>query len=147
MLLKRIYAEAEDGKPPRLDHVALVHTGTAADQKFTPRFMLRAGTEGWARIEGDILTLNVSPEPLAYTIRREPGCYCLHCGTRLEAGDAVAREHVAAAHPGVRSPDPGNPAGYEITHAYECVLNAAQHEKFHAKPGAVHRPHLKTAEG
>jgi len=68
-----------------------------------------------------------------FTILREPGHYCCHCGEKLPENDGQADEdgltvgakHVQENHAGVPSPDPNNPAGYRwITH-YETELTEA----------------------
>lgn len=104
MLLKRIYKpQAEkDPKVPVLSHIELRHTGTHAEQNFSRRLVEAAVKEGWMKIEGDKLALLAKPENLVYTIKRTPGRY----------------------------DNPKAPAGYEVTNAYECVLDAAQHAKF-----------------
>lgn len=170
MLLKRIYDTPEgwvrktndrqpDGKlvdpakpegaclnPPPLAYVGLINTGTTPEQNFSKGLIERAGTEGWAKIDGDRLILNVVPEPLVYAILRRPGCYCCHCGELLAAGGEVARQHIAEHHPDEASPDRENPAGYRITDAYECRLDAGQHARFKAVPGRPLVAHRK-AEG
>lgn len=130
--------------PPPLAYVGLISTGTAPEQNFSKGLIERAGTEGWAGIDGDHLILDVVPEPLVYTILRRPGCYCCHCGELLTAGGAVARQHIAERHPNEASPDRQNPAGYRITDAYECCLDAGQHARFKAVPGRPLVAHRKT---
>jgi hypothetical protein len=171
VLLKRIYAKPEgwekkvnargaDGKlpdprkpegiclnPPPLDHVVVRHTGTAPEQKFSAQTVEIGTREGWLRVRDGRIVLDVKPEALVYTIRRAPGRYCLHCGEKLldDEKGALARAHVAQEHPGLASPDPSNPAGYEALHAFECVLDAAQHEKFRAR--GPRRAAAQKAEG
>lgn len=131
MLLKRIY-EHTDPEHPKLSHIELRHTGTHAAQNFSRRLVDAAIAEGWMTLSRGKLILHVKPEDLTYTIKRAPGHYCLHCGEKIESDvlGTQAREHVAKHHDGVASPDPDWPAGYLATHAYECVLDGAQHAKF-----------------
>lgn len=148
MFLKRFYKPAADGEthvgyhkhtqaPLALDHVALIHTGTHAEQNFAPQMVEQGQREGWLKLDGKKLTLLVRPEPLVYTIKRGPGRYCLHCDVQLADDDrgVLARQHVSTKHPGERSPDPAVPAGYVKLNHYETVLEAAQHKRFKAKPG------------
>jgi len=146
MLLKRFFKKPEDWvketdaagnctNPPPLDYVSLGHTGTTPEQNFSGGLINTALAEGWATISKGKLTLHVHPEDLVFTIKRMPGRYCCHCGEKLadDATGELARGHVAAAHHDTKSPDSGNPAGYCMTSAYECVLDAEQHEKFRVK--------------
>jgi hypothetical protein len=157
MELKRIYARPEGWvkqvdaagnctNPPPLDYVALVHTGTSPEQKFTPDFL--AANASFARIDGDRILLDVAPETLVYNIKRSPGRYCCHCGARLPDDDngALARLHVATAHSNAQSPDAGNPGGYEKLNAFECTLDAQQHERFKWDPARGHRPHRRAGQ-
>lgn len=176
MLLKRIYAtpkgwakvlnvRGKDGKltdpkkpegeclnPPPLDHVALAHTGVKPKQNFSDRLVHGALAEGWASISKGKLVLHVEPEELTYTVQRAPGLYCCHCGER-QGDQLVARAHVAAAHAGVASPDKANPAGYLESQAYECTLDAQQHDRFRLRaerkhlPPSLHLQHARAAHG
>lgn len=121
--------------PPALDYVSLGHTGIDRRQNFSERLIQTAIAEGWCSLGQGQLTLHVMPEDLVYTIERLPGVYCCHCGARLEAGDRAARAHVAQQHAGAASPDPANPSGYRRVNAYECVLDARQHDRYRARPG------------
>ncbi len=124
--------------PPPLDYVSCAHTGVSPEQNFSAGLINAALSEGWATISKGVLTLHVVPEDLIYTIKRMPGRYCCHCGEKLpdDSTGELARGHVATAHPGAESPDPSNPAGYCMTSAYECVLDAAQHERFRVRKAA-----------
>jgi len=151
MLLKRIYRKPEgweakrDAKgnllnPPPLDHIAVKHTGTHAEQNFSTQLVEAAVTEGWMTLGQGKLTVHGKPEDLVYKIRRAPGHYCCHCGMKLPDAAAFAApgatngmRHVADAHAGKKSPDAGNPAGYCRINHYECVLAAEQHKKFSAR--------------
>ena len=134
MLMKRIY-DRSDPEKPKLSHIELRHTGTHAEQNFSRRLVEAAAAEGWVTISRGKLILHAKPEDLNYTILRSPGTYCCHCGEKLSSDPAgvEARAHIAAKHKGVDSPDAANPAGYRVTHAYECALDTAQHAKFKAK--------------
>lgn len=120
--------------PPPLAFIELQHTGTAREQNFSEALIMGALRDGWASFDdGGVLLLQVQPETLRYTVKRTPGRYCVHCHARLPDNDPTgeqSRAHVAAEHKGVTSPDPAWPSGYAVIHAYECVLDSAQHEKF-----------------
>jgi hypothetical protein len=132
MLLKRIYAD--DGS---VSAIEIKHTGTSREQNFSHRLIEQAIVDGWARLDGDTLTLRGQPEDLTYSVRRSPGYYCTSTGERIpvsamawaspQRGTLARKEALAwlAAR--------GKPAGdYEVTNAYECVLDEAQHHQFHA---------------
>jgi hypothetical protein len=143
MLLKRHYNA--DGSVARLE---LKHTGTHPEQNFSTTLIAQWLGLGLATVSGDVLTLDTEPEPLRYTIVRKPGYYCCHSGKRLDLspeayGDPAlaaieARQYLKDAKLlGKASPDANNPAGYRRTHAYECVLDEAQHARFKAVNGAL----------
>jgi len=147
MLLKRIYDTPEGWvrqvdeagnctNPPPLAYLSLAHTGIHAEQNFSVDRVTADLTAGLMTIDGDTLTLVCHPEPLRYTIQRRPGRYCLHCGEKLadDHKGALARMHVAERHAGQPSPAPGEPAGYVAINHFECVLDAAQHEKYRLRP-------------
>lgn len=120
---------------PPLAGLRLLHTGVAAEQNFSVG-LVTAGIEGgWISIDGDTLTLTTVEEALRYRIRRAPGRYCCHCQAQLpdDVAGALARLHVAQRHRGEASPDPANPAGYLMTNAYECELDAEQHARWRAR--------------
>ena len=123
--------------PTPFDHIEIKHTGLTAEQNFSTRLVEKGQEEGWIRIEDGKLLLYGEPETLIYTIVRRPGRYSCFDGTKLpddEKGTA-AREWIAAHHPNEPSPDPANPAGYECINYYECVLDAAQQEKYRLRKG------------
>lgn len=148
MLLKRIYKKPPGWEAqrdargnllntPPIDHVVVKHTGTHAEQNFTTRMVEAGLAEGFMSIAGGKLTLRAKPEDLVYTIKRGPGHYCCHCGVKLPDaaafvadGVTAGMQHVADAHPGEKSPDAGNPAGYGRINYFECVLATEQHKKF-----------------
>lgn len=134
-LLVEALAEGDCLNPPPLSHVEMKHTGTSPEQNFSRELIEHGMREGWVQFERGELLLKVLPETLRYTVKRTPGRWCLHCGVALleDTDGAKSREHVKAFHDGVPSPDANNPAGYVKTHAYECALNTAQHEKFKKK--------------
>lgn len=132
MLLKRIYAD--DGS---VSAVEIKHTGTNPEQNFSHRLVEQAIVEGWASLDGDRLTLRGQPEDLAYTVRRSPGYYCTSTGERIpvsamawaspQRGTLARKEALAwLAARGKAATD------YEVTNAYECVLDEAQHARFRA---------------
>ena len=114
MLLKRHYKTPEgwvrevDEKgnctnPPPLDYIEVKHTGASPEQNFSDTLVTNGLLEGWISIKDGIMTLHGKPEDLCYRIVRVPGKY----------------------------PSETSPSGYEVTHAYECVLEAMQHERYH----------------
>jgi hypothetical protein len=161
MLLKRIYDRAPDWEPvrnvpdkdgnlpnparapgvllnmPPLKHLEVRHTGTHPEQNFSSRLVAAGLTEGWITLTDETLTLHAHPEDLVYTILAKPGRTCLHCLATLpdDIRGELARAHVAAEHPDTPSPDPANPAGYEMISHYRCVLDEAQHTKYKARAG------------
>ena len=122
---------------PPVRAFAVVHTGTQAEQNFSDDLV-----HGWinkelASIADGKLVVKCEPDNLVYTILRAPGYYCSHCGAEFpDGGDVlfpgvtVARQHVLEAHGEAASPDPSNPLGYSRLRAYQCRLEAGQHEQF-----------------
>ena len=143
MILKRIYKRDSSGglvQPPTLDYVSVGHTGVHPEQNFSPGLVLAGVQEGWIKIEGEYLILNVHPEPLRYKILRLPGRYCCHCGEKLpdDDGGELSRIHLAQYHLNVPSPDSKWQAGYMRLNEYQCTLDAGQHERFRFHfPGRV----------
>ena len=150
MLLKRHYDTPEGWEPkrnqagilvnaPKLSHVEVIHTGVHEEQNFSQRLVSAAVTEGWMTMSRGKIILHTPDEDLEYTILRGPGVYCCHCAASLgeDASGAVGREHVRTLHPGEESPGSQNPAGYENTTAYHCVLDSEQHEKWRSPEGAT----------
>lgn len=125
--------------PPPLEHVEVVHTGLAAEQNFSTRLVEKGLSEGWMAIRDGKLVIYGKPEHLEYDILKLPGRYSCYDGSKLpdDAGDtgSAARAVIAARHAGQPSPDPHHPAGYYKINHYECVLNAAQQEKFRLRKG------------
>lgn len=119
-------------KPPLIAGLEIEHTGTQPEQRFSTSLITELVRLGIVTIQGQQLTLRAAPEDLHYTIKREPGRWCLHCGERLgdDAQGELARLHVSMQHAGEPSPDPGNPAGYEWLTYFDCILDAAQHARF-----------------
>lgn len=162
MLLKRIY-KMPDGwvkktdehgnctNQPPLDYISVGHTGTHAEQNFSVNFVADGMAQGWLSISGDTLTLHAVPEDLHYRILRRPGRYCLHCAAQLPDDEKglLARLHVSTEHPGIASPDPSNPAGYEKLNHFECVLDEKQHVRYRKKEPnrAIRFPRKETANG
>jgi hypothetical protein len=143
MLLKRYYDDDE-----RVIRLEIKHTGSRPEQNFSTSLVAQWLADGLAAIDGNVLTLRTEPAALRYTITRGPGYYCCHTGKRIELtpeayGDLSlaaieARKYLQGAKLlGKPSPDKGNPSGYRRSHAYECVLDAAQHARFKAVSGAL----------
>lgn len=135
MLLKRFYKTSPEGVRS-FDYVSVAHTGTHPEQNFSDRLVAGAVAEGWMSLSRGKIIVHAQPEDLVYTIKRGPGVYCCFTGKKLD-GQVEARAHVAKNFAGKPSPDKSNPGGYEVLHAYECVLDADQHDKFMAKPGQL----------
>jgi hypothetical protein len=151
MELKRHYEKDADGKPVRVSHVSVVHTGTSPEQNFSGRLVDAGLADGWLAISGTRLTIKTDGEPLNYTITRPPGYYCCHDGKAITLSQRARDERLrdpthaklAAAEAraymekhgflGKPSPDPQNPAGYRVADHYECKLDAEQHAKFNVQ--------------
>jgi hypothetical protein len=153
MLLKRKY-DLRDPANPVVTGVELRHTGIHAEQNFSTRLVSQALAEGWMEVAGDTILLHTDVGPLRYSVKRAPGYYCCHDGKRIPISEMAQHERLrsgigrlAAAEAraylatqgfaGKASPDPAHPAGYLVLEHYECVLDAAQHAKHKAKPGAL----------
>lgn len=136
MLLKRIYKPGTS----ELDYISVGHTGMNPEQNFSIDLINEGLERGLMSVVDSTLIFYAHPENLRYTIKREPGHYCLHCGLKLPSDEkgAQARLHVLMTHKG----EPAKGAGYEKINHFECVLDAEQHMKFKAPaPGrAVHFP-------
>lgn len=148
MLMKRVYVpedlkryqaevETNGGKSdgivrPKVSYISLAHTGVSAEQHFSTRLVTEGLETGVMEIKNDNLILHVAPEDLKYKIKRYPGRYCLHCGKKLtdDASGKAARLHVAVEHEGKSG------VGYEAINFYDCVLDAAQHEKYRLRDPA-----------
>lgn len=135
-------------RQPKLSHLEVRHTGTSPEQNFSSTLVAAWIQAGVAVKSDDILVIKAEPESLRYKVLRTPGYYCAHDGQKIPVspegyGDpAIAAmecvEYLKAnGFDGKTSPDPANPAGYLRTHAYECVLDADQHARFKAVPGAL----------
>lgn len=137
MKLKRQFGE--DGA---CTHVDIVETGTSPEQNFSHRLVEDAVSAGWMKLdeEGGTLTIVGKPEDLLFKLVRTPGYYCRSTGERIpisaiawgrmqstRVGDLTQREARAWL-----ARKQLHPQDYEVTNAYECVLNAEQHEKFRA---------------
>lgn len=135
-------------QPLVASHISLRHSGTSERQNFSAPLIAEGLASGFIEIDGDALTLHCKPEPLRYAILRRPGYYCCHDGAAMPMSPAAygdgaiaaveAQAYLAAhGHKGKPSPDRANPAGYERSHQYECVLDPEQHQRFKAVPGAL----------
>jgi hypothetical protein len=146
MLFKRHYDIPSGWEPERGPDGALLnplpvaglevkHTGTHAEQTFSRRFIDAGLAEGWVSLSRGALIIHALDGDFTYTVARMPGSYCCHCDAPLadDPSGALGRAHVEANHAGVPSPDVTNPAGYCVTHAYECVLDEAQHAQWNAQ--------------
>lgn len=98
--MKQVDADGTCINPPPLDYIEIKHTGGSPEQNFSDTLVMNGLREGWISIKEGVLTLHGRPEDLRYRIVRVPGRYAA-----------------------------SNAAGYEVIHAYECVLDQAQHER------------------
>lgn len=154
MLLKRLYAADPETAQPVVTGVQLRHTGTHAEQNFSERLVSQAVAEGWMVLGEGTITVHTDAAPLRYTVRRAPGYWCCHDGKPIAISELAQRERLRtgvgrlaaaearaylAAHgfAGKPSPDAANPAGYQVLEHFECVLDAGQHAKYQAAPGAL----------
>jgi hypothetical protein len=121
--------------PPAVKGIELLHTGASRRQNFSDSMVDTEIAAGRMAFDADgNLVVYTEQVALRYKVLRTPGSYCLHCGENLNDDTrndgAISRAHVAEKHPGISSPDPANPAGYERIHHYECELDAEQHAKY-----------------
>lgn len=151
MYVKRIY---KDGAPGVVECLRVIHTGTSRAQNFSTGLVYEGIAAGFIRLEGDELILKTDEGDLRYRIKREPGWYSCHDGAAIPISQAAQREafetgsgRLSAGEAraflesrglwGKPSPDPSHPAGYEVVNAYQCELDAAQHEAKKAVPGGL----------
>lgn len=133
MRLKRQYDKG------RVTHMLVEHTGTSPQQNFSDKLVEEGIDEGWMTVEGKALTMKAEPESLRYTILRTPGYYCRSTGERIPLSERALRRMATRqmetprfeaqmwlASKGLEATD------YEVTLAYECELDAGQHERFRA---------------
>jgi len=121
MIIRKV-ADRSGSQPKKgtswpLDHIEIPLAPKR--QGFSPKFLERAITEGWATRIGTRIVFDTKPKTV-YDVIRLPGCYCCHCGIQIEAGGTVAQIHVKTLHPDKLSPDKENPAGYRINNYYDC---------------------------
>lgn len=130
MLMQKQY-----NKAGKCTHVVVKHTGANAEQNFSHRVVEDGVADGWIEVGPDHLTIQTDDEPLRYTLKRTPGYYCTSSGERIpisamawaspRRGDLARREALVwLAKAGKAATD------YEVTNAYECVLNNKQHNQF-----------------
>lgn len=122
--------------PPKISGVEVVHTGAHPEQNFSTSLITEFIQLGIAQMDGNELIIRATPEDLHYTVKREPGRWCLHCGEKLpdDANGEMARLHIAMKHNGAPSPVASEPSGYVWLTYFECVLDEEQHETY--KKGA-----------
>lgn len=154
MYLKKVYEKDASGKPGRVTHVVIGHTGNEPEQTLTSKLVTSGLADGWITINGDKLVMKAFPEHLVYTIKRGPGYFCCHNGQQIPVstialselyrtgqGRIAAREcaEYLAKHgyTGKKSPDPKWPAGYGRIEAYDCVLEKKLHERYKASKDGV----------
>jgi hypothetical protein len=130
MLMQRQYNEAE-----KCTHVRILHTGTSAEQNFSHRLVENAVADGWMEVGPDHLTIKTDGEPLRYALKRTPGYYCVSTGARIPisamAWASVRRGELAQREAHAWLTKNGKAlSDYEVTNAYECVLDAGQHAQF-----------------
>lgn len=177
MMLKRQYHPAEldahltakalgaaHPPQPRVTHHTVMETGAGAEQNFKAAWVEQGVSEGWLTLAGDKLELKTEGEPMRYTVKRAPGYYCRSTGARIPvpelawlrfalAGDSTQSRGSALAWLAANGKAPND---YEITAAYECVLDTKQHETFRgvrhfanvmAAHKAAHKAAAKTKKG
>lgn len=161
MKFKRIYALGSDGKPvqsgtvPARDPLTgeviqrpihkwagleIVHTGLRQEQNFSRQLVEKLLEDGVATLDGSRLTIASSPEPLAYTVNRQPGYYCRSTGEAIPVSArawarmlTTARGDLSAAEARAWLLAHGKSASdYEVCMAYECVLDTEQHDRWRA---------------
>jgi len=99
-------------------------------QHFSPKVLQKGIVEGWLEVDTEAgeIRLKTDKGLVVFTVLRNPGRYCLHCGDKLADDDNEifpgrrAREHVAAEHAGIDSPDAENPSGYSKANYYLAEL-------------------------
>jgi len=123
-------------RPPGIKYAEVRHTGVRAAQNFSTRLVAQGVADGWITIDGDTLTLRADPEDLVYTIVARPGFYCCHDGKAFADRDG-ALLYTQTYFGAEESPDQNHPHGWGRRNHYECVLDARQHAKFRAVPGAL----------
>ncbi len=137
-------AGVEPNRPPA-SHVWVKHTGTSPEQNFSTRFFEAGLIEGWLRmvdngvLGGQEIVIRAECDSgmidLVYKVKRTPGYYCVSTGDRIpisqtawaspRRGELASKEAKAwLAARGLPERD------YEVTNAYECVLDPDQHESF-----------------
>lgn len=133
MRLKRQYDKG------RVTHMLVEHTGTSPEQNFADRLVEQGIDEGWIKVDGAALELRAEPELLQYQILRAPGYYCRSTGDRIPLSERALRRLATRQMDTPRAEALAwlaskglDPTDYEVTLAYECVLDAGQHERFRA---------------
>lgn len=127
MLIKRQYDKA--GK---CTHVTVKHTGTGQAQNFSHRLVEGGVADGWIEVGDSQLVIKTDGEPLRYALNRTPGYYCISTGERIPvsamAWSSSRRGELASREAMLWLAKAGKaPTDYEVTNAYECVLDADQH--------------------
>lgn len=135
--------------PPAPTHVEVRHTGTNPEQNFSRRLVEQAVLAGLMRVEGDRLYLKTAPDQddLGFTIRRAPGYYQASTGERIPIGEMAMTRMLRTGMGDLTRAEAvtwltarGAPqTDYEVTNAYECVLDAEQHAMYRAVPDAKGR--------
>lgn len=133
MRLKRVYDKG------RVTHVQVEQTGTSPQQNFSDRLVEEGVDHGWIAVSGTALTMKAEPESLRFTILRTPGYYCRSTGERIPLSERALRRLATRQMDAPRAEALAwlaskglEPTDYEVTLAFECVLDAGQHERFRA---------------
>lgn len=134
MKLQRQYANGA------CTHVRVIHSGISREQNFSQRLVGQAMADGWMERKGATLILRTDGEPLRYAIRREPGYYCKSTGAAIPVSTFAWGQFMASGQGNLSRPEAlawlaahGKAADdYEITTAFECTLDAAQHDQHRA---------------
>lgn len=132
----KLQRQFTDGK---CTHMRVIHTGIAPEQNFSTRLVATGLAEGWITIDGDELLMKTADEPLRYALKRKPGYYCKSTGEpiavstvawgMLMSGQGQMANAEVRAWLISRGKDS---ADYDLTAAFECVLDAGQHEALKA---------------
>ncbi len=127
-MIRKLLRDPASGEPV-VRGVVVTRLPVQGAQCFSPKVVEAGQKEGWLTVSDSSICIECDTAgKISFKITRLPGRYCLICGESLrykgDAAGVVAREHMEKEHPGVESPDPRWPAGYEVINYYETVLEA-----------------------
>ena len=135
----KLQRQFTDGK---CTHMRVIHTGTHPEQNFSQRLIAAGLGEGWVSLDGDTLTMKTDGEPLRYTIVRKPGYYCKSTGEPMPVSSVAwgllmgGQGQMARAETLAWLTSRGKAGDdYDLTVAFECVIDGAQHARNRAVIG------------